>query len=174
MINTSLVEKVIDFLSKPINTTIIAALFLTSAFIFAFNFVPEETLERMNLLSFLNEYNYIVFIALVGSFFILVIQGVAGFLKRKKDKEFAAFYKEQQEDLFNDSYAFQILEYMYEKHPEQVKLPIQNQKVKLLNQYGLIVLAGKETLAEWYNLDDPHFPFVLQPIAEKKLKEIKR
>lgn len=128
----------------------------------------------MNLLLFLNEYNYIVFIVLVSSFFILIIQGVAGFLKRKKNKAFAYFYKEQQEELFNDHHAFQILEYMYEKHPEQVKLPIQNQKVKLLHQYGLIVLASKEVLAEWYHLDNPHFPFVLQPVAEKKLKDIKK
>lgn len=173
MINTSLVEKTIDFLSKPINTTIIAALFLTSVFIFGFNFIPEEILERMNLLNFLNEYNHFVFIALVASFFLLVIQGLTRLIKKKKDKDFAAYYKGQQEELFNDPHAYDILKYMYEHHPNQVKLPIQNQKVKLLRQYGLIVLASNETMVEWYEADDPRFPFVLQPVAEKKLKEIK-
>lgn len=168
------INKIIDFLSKPINTTILIAIFLTSVFIFGFNFLPEEILIRMNLLTFLNDYNYIVFIFLVGSFFFLIIQGVMMFLKKKEDKKFNEYYKKQQEELFNDPVAYRILEHLYESHPQQVRLPIQNQKVKLLSQFGLITLASTQTHLELYDdINNPMFPYILQPIAEEKLKKIK-
>lgn len=170
MTNTSLLGKVIDFLSKPINTTIIAALFFTSAFIFSFNFLPEEILKRMNLLNFLNEYNYIVFIALVGSFFILVIQGISRIFERRKDRAFGNYYKEQQEKLFNDPDAYHYLEVLYEYHPNHVLLPYYNQKVRLLEQFGLIV----RTTNTWHtDMRMPSAPYVLQPIAEERLKKDK-
>lgn len=168
-----LIGKIIDFLSKPINITIVIAVFLTSLFIFAFNFLPEEILIRMKLLTFLNDYNYIVFICLVGSFFFLIIQGVMSFLKKKEDKKFNEYVQEQHEELFNDPDAYEILEYLYANHPEPVKLPIHNQKVKLLNQFGLIVRVSNQIQAAFYEMDNPRFPYVLQPIAEKKLKSMR-
>ena len=165
-----LIGKIIDFLSKPINITIVIAVFLTSLFIFAFNFLPEEILIRMKLLTFLNDYNYIVFIFLVASFFFLIIQGVMILLKKKEDKKFGEYIKKEHEDLFNDPDAYEILEYLYENHPEPVKLPIHNQKVKLLSQFGLIVRVSNQTMIAFYEMDNPTLPYVLQPIAEKKLK----
>ena len=169
-----LIGKIIDFLSKPINITIVIAVFLTSLFIFAFNFLPEEILIRMKLLTFLNDYNYIVFICLVGSFFFLIIQGVMSFLKKKEDKKFNEYIQEQQEKLFNDPDAYAILKHMYEHHPHQVRLPIHNQKVKLLSQFGLIILTSTQTHVEFYeDVNNPKFPYILQPIAEEKLKKIR-
>lgn len=168
-----LIGKIIDFLSKPINISIVIAIFLTSFFIFGFNFLPEEILIRMKLMTFLNDYNYIVFICLVGSFFFLIIQGVMAFLKKQEDKKRYEYIKEQQEKLFNDPNAYKILTHMYEHHPHQVRLPIHNQKVKLLSQFGLITLASNQTHVELYeDINNPRFPYILQPIAEERLKSI--
>lgn len=170
---TSLIGKIIDFISKPLNTTILAGIFLTSGFIFIFNFLPEEILIRMNLLTFLNDYNYIVFISLVASFFLLIIQGITMIFKREKDKKFNKYIKKNQEELFNDEEAYKVLEFMYQRHPEQTNLPIQNQKVMLLHQFGLITRVSDGIYVEGaQNLNDPYFPFVLQPVAEKRLKEL--
>lgn len=147
------------------------AVFLTSFFIFLFNFLPEEILIRMKLLTFLNDYNYIVFICLVGSFFFLIIQGVMASIKKKEDKKFGEYIKKQHEELFNDPDAYEILKYLYEHHPESVKLPIHNQKVKLLSQFELIVRVSNQTNVAFYEMDNPKFPYVLQPIAEERLKK---
>lgn len=160
-----------DFISKPINTAVLIGLFLTSAFIFLFNFLPEEILIRMNLLKFLINYNFVVFIVLVGSFFFLVIQLITIALKRKEDKKIAKWIEQEQEKLFTDEYAYSILLYMYKYHPNPAQLPINNQKVKLLKQFELIQRTSNGVFVEGVEaLYDPKFPFVLQPIAEKRLK----
>lgn len=166
-----LINKFIDSLTKPIGTVLLIAIFLTSSFIFTFNFLPEEILIRMNLLDFLSNYNYIVFIALAGAFFLLIIQVTMMFYKNRENKKFDEYYKEQQDKLFNDPDAYAILKHMYEFHPEQVKLRVQNQKVMLLHQYGLITLAAQQTyIGMGEDIDNPSFPFILQPITEEILK----
>ena len=168
---TDLVSKLIDALSKPINITIVIAIFLTSLFITGFNFLPEEILIRMKLLTFLIEYGYIFVICLVGSFFLLIIQVVMIFLKKKEDEKRIAYFEKQQEDLFNDPDAYAILKYLYSRHPENGRLPIQNQKVKLLSQFGLIIRASNQANVPFYEMDNPMFPYILQPVAEKRLKK---
>lgn len=56
------VDKVIDILGKPINFKIMLALFLTSFFLLATNFLPIKYLKRLHLEKFLDNYNYIVLI----------------------------------------------------------------------------------------------------------------
>lgn len=166
-----LVGKVIDFLSKPINISIVIAVFLTSLFITGFNFLSEEILVRMKLLTFLNEYGYIFVISLLGSFFFLIIQAVMLFLKNHEDKKRRKYFEEQQENLFNDPDAYEILKYLYSQHPENGRLPIQNQKVNLLSRFGLIVRISNQTHLEYYeDMNNPMFPYVLQPVAEQRLR----
>lgn len=167
----SFFNKLLDFISKPINTTVVAALFLTSGFIFMFNFLPEQILIRMNLLDFLIDYNFVFFIVLVGSFFFLVIQLIARYFKRKKDKAVGEYIERERENLFNDEDAYEILAYLYSKHPNPVYLPIHNQKVLLLKQYELIQRVSSGVFVEGVEaLQNPRFPFVLQPISERRLK----
>lgn len=163
--------KIIDFLSKPINISIVIAVFFTSFFIFLFNFLPEEILTRMKLLTFLNDYNYIVFICLVGSFFFLIIQGILAWFKKKEDKKMDEYIKKQHEELFNDPDAYKILKYLYEHHPDSVKLPINNQKVKLLSQFNLIILVSNQANVSLHEMDNPKFPYILQPVAESRLRK---
>lgn len=169
-----LVGKVIDFLSKPINISIVIAVFLTSLVVTSFNFLSEEILVRVKLLTFLNEYGYIFVICLIGSFFFLIIQVVMMFLKKKEDEKRMAYFEEQQEDLFNDPDAYAILKYLYSRHPENGKLPIHNQKVKLLSQFGLIVRVSNQVNIEFHEMDNPMFPYILQPVAEKRLRKDSR
>lgn len=169
------IEKIVDFLVKPINTALLLGIFLVSLFVFSFNFIPEKTLINMNLetlITFLNSYNFILFLILVISMFFLIVQSLGMLKKKYEHKRMLNKLKKQQESLFNDEYAWKILEIMYEKHPEPTKLPIQNQKVMLLSQYGLIVRASNQTYINWYeDPNNPCFPYILQTVAEEKLKE---
>lgn len=84
----------------------------------------------------------------------------------------AHYFQKQQDKLFEDDYAWGLLKIMYERHPDSTDLPIHNQKVKLLEQYALITRVSNQKLISWYDdLNDPYFPYVLQPVAEEKLKE---
>lgn len=160
-------DKFIDVLGKPINFNIMLASFLTTFFLLATNFFPIKYLKRLHLEKFLDNYNYIVLIVFFVSFFLLVINISARIAKRKKDIAFNKFYSKQQDSLFQDDEALKILEYLYSKHPQAVYLYIYNQKVKLLEQYGLITKATNQAIV---NMDYPKFPYILQPIAEEKLK----
>jgi len=160
-------DKVIDVLGKPINFNIMLASLLTSLFLLATNFLPIKYLKRLHLEKFLDNYNYIVLIVFFVSFFLLVIHISSRIAKRKKDIAFNKFYSKQQDSLFQDEEALKILEDLYAEHPRAVYLYMYNQKVKLLEQYGLIAKATSQAIV---NMNNPHFPYILQPIAEEKLK----
>lgn len=72
--------------------------------------------------------------------------------------------------MFQDSQALEILEELYVHHPNAVWLPMYNQKVKLLDQYGLITKASNQAVV--YDMSNPDFPYILQPIAEDRLKKM--
>ena len=160
-------DKVIDVLGKPINFNIMLASLLTSFFLLATNFLPANYLNRLHLEEFLDKYNYIVIIVFFVCFFLLVIHLTARHSKKKQDDAFRKFYSEQQEKMFQDAQAMQILETLYEQNPQAGWLPIYNQKVRLLEQYGLITPVASQAIV---NRDNPQFPYILQPIAEEKLK----
>ena len=71
--------------------------------------------------------------------------------------------------MFQDSQALEILEELYVQHPNAVWLPMYNQKVQLLDQYGLITEASSQAIVDMSN---PAFPYILQPIAEDRLKKM--
>ncbi|MCK6221757.1 hypothetical protein [Staphylococcus capitis] len=49
--------------------------------------------------------------------------------------------EENRDKLLEDEDAFNILKTLYDNHPQALHLPYLNQKVKLLQQYGLITPA---------------------------------
>ena len=163
-------DKFIDVLGKPINFNFLIASFLTSLFLLATNFLPANYLNRLHLEEFLDKYNYIVIIVFFVCFFLLVIHLTARHSKKKQDDAFHKFYSEQQEKMFQDAQAMEILETLYQQNPQAGWLPIYNQKVKLLEQYGLIIKAANQTVT--YNISDPNFPYILQPFAEERLKKM--
>ncbi|MDT0712247.1 hypothetical protein RM614_13980 [Mammaliicoccus sciuri] len=99
------------------------------------------------------------------------MQGIGMLLKKQEDKKIVRAFKKQQENLFNDEDAWEILKIMYENHPSPTKLPKHNQKVVLLSQYGLIVKASNQIYLQWYDdPNNPEFPYILQPVSEERLK----
>ncbi|EJE97741.1 hypothetical protein LMA_09118 [Liquorilactobacillus mali KCTC 3596 = DSM 20444] len=82
---------------------------------------------------------------------------------------FNKYYTEQQEKLFQDPEAMTILKELYRNHPNSANLPIHNQKVHLLEQFGLISKAGRFAMM---TSDNPRFPYILQPVAEERMKRL--
>lgn len=167
-----LISKIIDLFLKPSNTGVLIGFFLTSIFIFSFNFLPENLLIRIKMLNFLNKYTYIFVIIMIASFFLLVVQIIGMIVKKIKERKVYKFIRQQQEDLYNDPEAMRYLNHLYEHHPNAAKLPIYNQKVKMLEQYKLIHRTTNKIIATNYEIENPYFPFLIQPHAERKMKEI--
>lgn len=171
----NLLDKIVDFLVKPINTAFLVGIFFVSIFVFSFNFIPEKILFNMNLktlIKFLNSYNFVLFLIIVFSMFFLIVQGIGMLLKKHEDRKELRNFKRQQETLFNDEDAWEILKTMYENHPNPTKLPMQNQKVILLTQYDLIIRTATQTYIQWYDdPNNPKFPYILQTVSEEKLKD---
>ena len=126
-------------------------------------------MKRLYLEKFLDNYNYIILIVFFVSFFLVVIHISAQISKRKKDIAFNKFYYKQQDSLFQDEEALKILEKLYAIHPKAGWLHIYNQKVQLLEQYGLITASGSFEIDD---LHDPTYPYILRPIAEVRLKKM--
>lgn len=163
-------DKFVDVLGKPINFNFLMASFLASLFLLATNFLPANYLNKLHLEDFLDKYNFIVVIVFFVSFFLLVIHFTGRRRKKKEDAEFNKFYSDQQDSMFQDSQALEILERLYVQHPNAVWLPMYNQKVKLLDQYGLITKASSQAIV--YDMSNPDFPYILQPVAEDRLKKM--
>lgn len=163
------VEKVIDFLGKPINFNIILATFFTSFLLLLLNFLPPEYLVRFHIENFFDKYGFIVLIVFFISFFLLFLHLITNYRSKKEDKAATKFYLEQQDELFDDMDALLILVKLFQSHPNAVHLPLYNQKVKLLEQFGLITKATNQAIV---NMENPYFPYILQPIAEEKLESL--
>ncbi|MBV5134024.1 superinfection exclusion B family protein [Staphylococcus epidermidis] len=121
-----------EFISKPINFTVLLATFLTTSLLTGMNFFNESVLEKIHI------------------------------------NKFFEYFKENQDRLFNDEEALIILKKLYDNHPQAVQLSYLNQKVKLLQQFQLITPA----VSSWEtSAIDPHMPYMLQPEAEKRIKD---
>lgn len=172
---SSVINKIIDILVKPVNIAFLLAVFLVSSFVFLLNFVPKKLMFKANLktlVSFLDSYNFILFLIIIVSMFFLIVQGVSVLIKKHEHRKMVRDLRKKQETLFNDKMVWKILETMYENHPNPTRLHIQNQKVRLLSQYGLIVLASTESYIDFYDdINNPRYPFILQTVAEDRLRE---
>ncbi len=173
-----IVDRLISLLIKRENraliSLVIVALFLVTFSFFLLNFLPERILIRIKLLSFLESWSYVILIFLFLLLFLLIVL-ILDFLHRNlKSKRERNRYQERQSQLFNDSYAYEILFELYRFHPEPVLLPYHNQKVRLLTQYGLIARLSDRTFVSPDKIHNPEFPYVLQPIAEERLRESRK
>lgn len=161
-------EKVLDILGKPINFDILLASLLTSLVLLMTNFLSEKYLVKFHLEKFLNNYNPYILLVFFVSLFLIVIHFGSKKRKEKNDRAFDDFLKKQQDELFEDEDALNILAQLYRYHPRAVKLPMYNQKVLLLEQYQLITKAISQAVV---NMSDPEFPYILQPEAERRIKK---
>jgi len=164
----NVIAKILDFLSKPINFPILIAFFLTSLILTLMNFLPKGILDRLHITWFLINYSFVIFIVLIASFFFLIVQIGAIVIKKKKDKKFGEYLRKNKDKLFEDEEALKILKVLYDRHPQACELPCLNQKVKLLQQFGLITPAINNWRSNQFN---PTLPYILQPEAEERIKE---
>ncbi|MCG1083381.1 super-infection exclusion protein B [Staphylococcus epidermidis] len=162
------IAKILDFLSKPINFTILIAFFLTSLILTLMNFLPKVMLDRLHITWFLINYSFVIFIILIASFFFLIVQIGTIVIKKREDKKFGEYLRENKDKLFEDEEALKILKVLYDRHPQACELPYLNQKVKLLKQFGLITPAINSWHVDPFN---PRIPYILQPEAEERIKE---
>lgn len=169
---TNLVSKILEFLMNPMNKIVVIATFLSSLLLFSFNFIPEKLLIRTHMLNFFNQYTFIIVIIMIFTFFLLIIQTIAGLYKSIGDRKIRKRIEKEQEKLFNDHDALIFLKLLYEHHPQSVNLPLYNQKVKLLEQFLLIKRVGNMQLAAVYEINNPSLPYVLQPHAEERMKTL--
>ena len=80
------IGKILEFISKPINFTVLLATFLTTSLLTGMNFFNESVLEKIHINKFLQNYGFIIFILLIASFFLLIVQVGAHIIKKRKDK----------------------------------------------------------------------------------------
>lgn len=162
------IAKILEFLSKPINFTILIAFFLISLILTLMNFLPKVILDRLHITWFLFNYSFVIFIILIASFFFLIVQTGAIVIKKRDDKKFGEYLRKNKDKLFEDEEALKILKVLYDSHPQAHELPHLNQKVKLLQQFGLITPAVNKWQTDPFN---PRMPYILQPEAEERIKE---
>lgn len=150
---------------------VIVATFLTSLSFLLLNFLPEKYLVRFQLKTLFANYSGIFIILFFASMFLLIVHLIIFLYKRIEKRAKINEIKKIQITLLKDFRAQKYLLQLYENNPEPTFLPINNQKVKLLSQYGLITQASKSIVIPFYEINDPEFPFLLQPITEKYIQE---
>src|SRR5699024_3149483 len=125
----------------------------------------------MKIEDFLESFSFYIFLIVVVTFFLLLVQGL--YLAVEKIKEYRSNkrYKEHQEEIFEDEHCIKILEHMYEKHPESVMYPADNQCIKLLSQYNLILRP--HTSGVITRTGSQRYYYVLQPETVKMIKQRK-
>lgn len=155
---------------------IVSSVFIGSILILLINLIPVDILNKFSISNWLPTINHIVFFALLISLFPGLYHIIIYFQKKnseyRKEKELekkVEEIKQAQEELFNDKDAIKVLEQLYEEHPHAVYLSMNNQKVRLLDQYLLIV----RTSGNGYGCDGNFYvPYVLQTFTENRLNEI--
>lgn len=169
MENVPVLTKILDFIFKPMNFIIVIAIFLTSITVYLLNFLPEKILEIMKIEGFLEDFSFYIFLIVVITFFLLLVQGI--YLAGKKIKEYVGNrrYKKHQKEVFQDEYCFKILEDMYEQHPQSMMFPEDNQCIKLLRQYNLIVRPHNTGIMT--RMGSQRYHYVLQPETVKMIKQ---
>lgn len=152
---------------------IVLSVFIGSILILLMNLIPVDILNKFSILNWLPTINHIVFFMLLISLFVGLYHIIVYIHKKyieyeenKKSKEKLEEIKQDQEELFKDKYAMEVLKKIYDRHPDAEYLSIHNQKILLLEQYFLI----KRTNNMIYRHE--FAPYVLQPVAEKRLNEI--
>ncbi|WP_366533433.1 super-infection exclusion protein B (plasmid) [Carnobacterium maltaromaticum] len=167
------IEKVIEFLNNPLNKGILWGAGSVSFILLLCNMLlSPEQLSLLFIDSLLNKYGWLLPLILLMSLVFLIIGFVSGKIKLREDKKFNEHMEIKIKDLFEDEQDLDILKQLYTQHPNPQTLNSSNQKVKLLEHYGLIMKATTNIMIRSSQLSNPPFPYILQPIAEKKLKEM--
>ncbi|MEG2292787.1 MAG: super-infection exclusion protein B [Carnobacterium sp.] len=168
------IDKAIDFLNNPLNKGVLWAGGIISFILLLCNvLLSSDNLKLLFIDSLLDKYGWTLPLIFLFCIVFLIVGFVSGKIKQKEDKKFEDHMNTTREDLFTDKDALLYLNRLFKNHPNPCKLPQLNQKVKLLEQYGLIAKASNQILVYSQDeIENPYFPYILQPIAEKRLKKM--
>lgn len=162
-------DRVVEVLGKPISVSTVLAVFVSSLLVLLANFIPVKYLKMLHVDGYLFKYNYIFLLVCLVSLILILIYIFFGFFEFVQKKRFAKYVSKQQDKLFKDADAFDILNCLYSNHPRAVHLYQNNQKVRLLEYFNLITKVNSFTVSD---PNDPEFAYILQPIAEDRLKKL--
>lgn len=172
MENVSTVTKILDYLSKPINFSILVSLFLISGVVYSLNFLSEDMLRKLKIYDFLNNFSFIIFLILISTIFLIFVQIVYYIGRKINNKIKVKRFKKLQNKVFEDEDCKKVLLHMYEEHPNSVDCPVDNYCIRLLSQHNLIVLASN--MGHMGYNGEQIFPYILQTETVKKLKKISK
>lgn len=165
-----------EILTKPIRyTVLIAAIISSFLLILLVLFLPTEMAIKLNLIDFFDKYSGFILITFFTCLFLLIAQSIPDIYKKisniKKIKAEKKKIQEAKDDLYNDEYAWRILLDLYHAKGKYRLLVRSNQKVLLLEKFGMIARTSNSTLTSAFEMHDAQYPYVLQPDTEKYIRE---
>lgn len=170
MENVSLATKILDYISKPVNFSILVSVFLISFVLYSLNLLSKEMLVNLKIANFLDNFSFVIFLILVSTFFLILVQSIYYIGGKINEKIKMRRFKKNQNEIFEDEDCLQVLIEMYHAHPRSIDYPINNYCIKLLSQYHLIVLASSSGYMDFTGKQI--FPYILQPETVKMIKRL--
>lgn len=133
--------------------------------------LSPSDLKKLYIDVFLNRYGWTLPIVFMFTTISLMVGIISGSLQKNRDKQIDSQLTKIRDELLEDELALVYLNKLLDAHPNACELPFKNQKVILLERYELIVrVSSQQYIFNWNQLSNPTLPYVLQPIAEHKLK----
>ncbi|WP_367376330.1 hypothetical protein [Lentilactobacillus kefiri] len=145
-------DKFLDVFIKPEYFCIVLVLAVTIIVVRYFNMLPK--------------YDFMMDPFLVFLIVLVFFRFLAKTYKKHRDNEFQKFLDNERQKLVNDPLCWKILIELYRNDGNPVKLHIYSQKVQLLENYLMISKTTNSIYAWPSEMNDPLFPYVLQPVAE--------
>lgn len=160
------------FITNPINIGLVIAFNLTTLVLLSLGFfLPESMLIKYNLnVFFTNHFSNVLIVFLI-SFFLFITQMVSVFLKKNKKRKESKRYTKQTQGLLDDAGCREILLKVYQGNGHPVFLHETHQKVMQLRTTGMIVRTTSQIIAPRSDMNNPKFPYVLQPWVEDYIRE---
>lgn len=160
-----------EILTKPIRYSVLIASLLTTFTLLIIPFLlPSEMSISSSLIRFLNDYSGFIFLIFSASFFLLIVQLVPDIHKKYEENRTKNYLKKMKKELYEDEIAWNILLKLYHANGEPILLVGNNQKVKLLRQYSMIIATSDRAIVSAYNMHNAKYPHILQPETEKYIR----
>lgn len=165
-----------EILTKKIRYSVIISFMISSLLlILLVLYLPYEMLFSLNLDIFFSKYSGFILTSFFISFFLFVAQlipdiyiKVSEKIKKNKMKKFLT---ENKKSLYEDEAAWNILLKIYNNNNNPYLLVSGNQKVKLMENFGMIVKTNNQSLVSFYDFHEAEYPYILQPGTEKYIRE---
>lgn len=133
---------------------------------FYFVLVLTVAISIVRFFNMLSKYDSIMNASLVFLIVLIAFRLLIKSYKKHRDKKFNEFLDNERQRLVDDPLCWNILTKLYFNNGDPVQLHVYNQKVQQLEQYLMISKTTNSIFACPSALNDPIFPYVLQPVAE--------